>query len=46
MMQTILGSTSKERDRRGDYRLFFTFQQFPGVFIPARIFTFPSKNKN
>ena len=45
MMQTILGSTSKERDRRGDYRLFFTFQQFPGVFIPARIFTFPSKNK-
>ena len=45
MMQTILGSTSKERDKRGDYRLFFTFQQFPGVFIPARIFTFPSKNK-
>ena len=45
MMQNLLGSTSKERDRRGDYRLFFTFQQFPGVFIPARIFTFPSKNK-
>ena len=45
MMQSILGSTAKERDKRGDYRLFFTFQQFPGVFIPARIFTFPSKNK-
>ena len=44
IMQTILGSTSKERDRRGDFRIFFTFQQFPGVFIPARIFTFPSKN--
>ena len=43
--QTILGSTSKERDKRGDYRLFFTFQQFPGVFIPARIFTFPSTNQ-
>ena len=43
--QQILGSTSKERDRRGDYRLFFTFQQFPGVFIPARIFTFPSTNQ-
>ena len=43
--QTILGSTSKERDTRGDYRLFFTFQQFPGVFIPARIFTFPSTNQ-
>jgi hypothetical protein len=25
--------------------LFFTFQQFPGVFIPARIFTFPSTNQ-
>ncbi len=34
-----------ERDKRGDYRLFFTFQQFPGVFIPARIFTFPSTNQ-
>jgi hypothetical protein len=43
--QQILGSTAKERDRRGDYRLFFTFQQFPGVFIPARIFTFPSTNQ-
>jgi len=43
--QQILGSTSKERDTRGDYRLFFTFQQFPGVFIPARIFTFPSTNQ-
>ena len=43
--QQILGSNAKERDRRGDYRLFFTFQQFPGVFIPARIFTFPSTNQ-
>tara|TARA_X000000950_G_scaffold114451_1_gene143918 strand:- start:7243 stop:9513 length:2271 start_codon:yes stop_codon:yes gene_type:complete len=43
--QQILGSNSKERDKRGDYRLFFTFQQFPGVFIPARIFTFPSTNQ-
>jgi len=43
--QQILGSTSKERDKRGDYRLFFSFQQFPGVFIPARIFTFPSTNQ-
>ena len=43
--QQILGSTAEERERRGDYRLFFTFQQFPGVFIPARIFTFPSVNQ-
>ena len=40
--QSMLGSTAKERQRRGDYRLYFTFQQFPGVFIPARIYTFPS----
>ena len=43
--QQVLGSTANERNRRGDYRLFFTFQQFPGVFIPARIFTFPSVNQ-
>ena len=42
MTQSMLGSTAEERQRRGDYRLYFTFQQFPGVFIPARIYTFPS----
>ena len=40
--QSMMGSTASERQRRGDYRLYFTFQQFPGVFIPARIYTFPS----
>jgi len=40
--QSMMGSTAGERQRRGDYRLYFTFQQFPGVFIPARIYTFPS----
>ena len=45
VIQNLLGSKFKERDVRGDYRLFFTFQQFPGVFIPARIFTFPSTNQ-
>ena len=45
IIQNLLGSKFKERDTRGDYRLFFTFQQFPGVFIPARIFTFPSTNQ-
>ena len=42
MTQSMLGSTAGERQRRGDYRLYFTFQQFPGVFIPARVYTFPS----
>lgn len=43
--QTALGSFAEERSYRGDYRLYCTFQQYPGVFIPARIFTFPSSNK-
>ena len=45
MTQSILGSTANEREKRGDYRLYFTFQQYPGVFIPARIFTYPSANQ-
>ena len=40
--QSMMGSTASERQRRGDYRPYFTFQQFPGVFIPARVYTFPS----
>jgi len=45
LTQSMMGSTANERQRRGDYRLYFTFQQFPGVFIPARIYTFPSTNQ-
>tara|TARA_B100001113_G_scaffold113567_1_gene92305 strand:+ start:708 stop:3011 length:2304 start_codon:yes stop_codon:yes gene_type:complete len=43
--QSFLGSTASERGKRGDYRVYFTFQQYPGVFIPARIYTFPSVNQ-
>ena len=43
--QSFLGSTAAERSKRGDYRVYFTFQQYPGVFIPARIYTFPSVNQ-
>ncbi len=43
--QSVLGSFAGERAARGDYRMYCTFQQFPGVFIPARFFTFPSGNK-
>ena len=43
--QSFLGSTASERSKRGDYRVYFTFQQYPGVFIPARIYTFPSVNQ-
>jgi len=40
--QTTLGSFADERRSRGDYRMYCVFQQFPGVFIPARMFMFPS----
>jgi len=43
--QSFFGSLASERKQRGDYRVYFTFQQFPGVFIPARIYTFPSVNQ-
>lgn len=43
--QSILGSFASERASRGDYRMYCTFQQFPGVFIPARVFTFPTTDQ-
>lgn len=43
--QSVLGSSATERASRGDYRMYCSFQQYPGVFIPARIFTFPSVNQ-
>lgn len=42
LTQTYLGTSSKDRNTRGDFRMYCAFQQFPGVFIPARVFTFPS----
>ena len=42
----MMGSTASERGVRGDYRLYFTFQQFPGVFIPARIYIYPSTKED
>ena len=43
--QSVLGSYANERKSRGDFRMYCTFQQFPGVFIPARVFTFPTTDK-
>lgn len=42
LTQTVLGSGATGRNTRGDFRMYCAFQQFPGVFIPARMFTFPS----
>jgi len=44
--QSALGSTATERPFRGDYRLYFSFQQYPGIFVPARLFTYPSTNQD
>ena len=43
--QSVLGSSAVERSSRGDYRMYCSYQQFPGVFIPARVFTFPSTSQ-
>ena len=44
IIQSYFGTNATERNTRGDFRMYCAFQQFPGVFIPARIFTFPSSN--
>ena len=42
--QSVFGSTAGNRSSVGDYRFYCAFQQYPGIFIPARFFTFPSSN--
>jgi hypothetical protein len=44
LTQTVFGSKATGRGFRGDYRIYCTFQQYPGIFIPARLFAFPSVN--
>ena len=43
--QSVFGSTAVNRAAVGDYRFYCAFQQYPGIFIPARIFTFPSSSE-
>lgn len=42
LTQTMFGGKATGREYRGDYRVYCTFQQYPGIFIPARLFAFPS----
>jgi len=42
LTQTLFGSKATGRNTRGDFRMYCAFQQFPNVFIPARMFMFPS----
>jgi hypothetical protein len=43
--QSVLGSFGDKRFVYGDYRMYFAYQLFPGVFIPARLFSFPTNNQ-
>ena len=40
--QSVLGSYAAERGVYGDYRMYCAYQLFPGIYIPARVFTFPT----
>lgn len=43
--QSVFGSYGDTRPEYGDYRMYFAYQLFPGVFIPARLFSFPTSNQ-
>lgn len=43
--QSFLGTNPEQRTTAGDYRFYCTYQLYPGVFIPARLFTFPTTNE-
>ena len=43
--QSTLGSFAEQRSQYGDFRMYCAYQLFPGVFIPARVFTFPTNNQ-
>ena len=42
--QSFLGSGADNRSSIGDYRFYCTYQLYPGIFVPARLFTFPASN--
>jgi hypothetical protein len=43
--QSTLGSFAEQRSQYGDFRMYCAYQLFPGFFIPARVFTFPTDNQ-
>lgn len=44
ILQSVYGTTPNKRRTIGDYRSYCAFQQYPGFFVPARFFTFPSSS--
>ena len=43
--QSFLGTGANQRTTTGDYRFYCTYQLYPGIFVPARLFTFPTSNE-
>ena len=43
--QSFLGAYAEQRTNIGDYRFYCTYQLYPGIFIPARLFTFPTSTQ-
>ena len=43
--QSFLGTSATQRTTVGDYRFYCTYQLYPGIFVPARLFTFPTTNE-
>lgn len=43
--QSVLGAYADQRAKYGDFRMYCAYQLFPGVFIPARLFTFPTEDQ-
>lgn len=41
----VLGSFADQRANYGDFRMYCAYQLFPGLFIPLRIFAFPTQNQ-
>lgn len=44
LTQSVFGATGSKRADLGDFRSYCAFQQYPGIFIPARLFTYPSQS--
>jgi hypothetical protein len=43
--QSYLGAFAEQRANVGDFRSYCAYQLYPGIFIPARIFSFPTNSQ-
>jgi len=43
--QSYLGAFAEQRSNIGDFRSYCAYQLYPGIFIPARLFSFPTSTQ-